>query len=88
MAPAPAAHAGRPVAASLPAWLDLGMLVIGLGALLVAIGFFLFTAGVGNTNPSGFYQGYGVLVGVGVIVATLGWFLHKMLRSHAGTGSA
>lgn len=54
-----------------------------LGALLVAIGFFLYSASPGNVNPNGYLQGFGILVGVGIIVAMLGWVLHKMIRSRA-----
>ena len=54
-----------------------------LGALLVAIGFFLYAGGIGNVNPNGFFQAFGILVGLGVLIAGLGWLMHKMIRARA-----
>lgn len=59
------------------------MLLIALGALLVAIGFFLGAAAVGNLNPSGFLQADNILVGLGVLLAALGWLFHKMVESRS-----
>lgn len=60
------------------------MILMALGAFLVAVGFFLYSAGIGNVNPNGFFQAFGILVGFGVLVAGFGWLMHKMIRAHAG----
>ena len=58
-----------------------------LGALLVAIGFFLYSAAPGNVNPNGFLQAFGILVGLGVLVAGIGWLMLKMIRSRTELGA-
>ena len=59
-----------------------------IGALLVAIGFFLYAAGIGNVNPIGFFEAFAVLVGLGVLLAGAGWLLHKMIQARAATPGA
>ncbi len=81
--PAQTPEQPRTPAVGLPVWLDLGMLLMAVGALLVAVGFFLYAGGIGNINPYGFFQAFGILVGIGVLIAVLGWLLHKMIRARA-----
>lgn len=88
--PAPAAPlAPRPL--SWPRWLDYGVVVIGIGTLLMFIGF-LFGDGFasqlgtgGNANTAqGDLEAFFVLAGVGILLVIGGWLYRVVMAARAG----
>ena len=94
---APASRVASSVPVKMPAWLDLGLLVTGIGALLAFIGFLFGSAAVGQTGTGGSfatYQGdletFFVLTGFGLLLIVGGWIFRvvdatrKSMRKAAG----
>lgn len=70
----------QPPPSPIPSWVDPGSILVLVGAVLTLIGFLLFVALIESTNFSNFEAlqeyGYG-LIGVGLFVSALGWFIHQ-----------
>ncbi len=94
---APASRVATSMPVKMPAWLDLGLLVTGIGALLAFIGFLFGSAAVGQTGSGGnfaTYQGdletFFVLTGFGLLLIVGGWIFRvvdatrKSMRKAAG----
>ena len=93
-APPPYSSAGTPYAprpVNWPPWLDVGLLVVGIGALLTFIGF-LFGAGFaanayggGTTaNAQGDLEAFFVVVGFGILLIVGGWFWRVIMVARRG----
>jgi hypothetical protein len=80
----------------LPAWLDIGIIVIGIGALLILIGFLFGDAAVSNlptsgssgsaTNYQGDLEAFFVVTGIGILLVIGGWLFRVVMalrRGHA-----
>ncbi len=76
----------------MPPWLDIGLLVIGIGALLTFIGF-LFGAGFagnafvsgGNANTAqGDLEAFFVISGFGILVIVGGWMFRIIMTNRRG----
>ncbi len=79
LVPPPAPPAAR-LAIEFPRWLDLGIFAIGIGALLIFIGFIFGDAAFTQYGPGGSltnFQGdmetFFVLTGVGLLLTIGGW---------------
>jgi hypothetical protein len=79
------------VALKFPPWLDLGILLIGIGTLLIFIGFLFGDAAVTQYGPGGSlstYQGdmeaFFVLTGVGVLLTIGGWLFRVVMALRRG----
>ncbi len=94
---APASRVASSMPVTMPAWLDLGLLVTGIGALLAFIGFLFGSAAVGQVGTGGSfatYQGdfetFFVLTGFGLLLIVGGWIFRvvdatrKSMRKAAG----
>ena len=94
---APASRVASSMPVKMPAWLDLGLLVTGIGALLAFIGFLFGSAAVGQVGTGGSfatYQGdfetFFVLTGFGLLLIVGGWIFRvvdatrKSMRKAAG----
>jgi len=73
---------------SIPKWLTLGQLMVGIGAILMFIGFMLGALAASNIPTNGTngslstYQAdlvaFFVLTGIGLLVAFAGWGMHTV----------
>jgi hypothetical protein len=71
----------------LPRWLDLGLIVIGIGALLTFIGFLFGAAAIGSYGPTGgtyasyqgWLEGFFVLSGIGILLIIGGWLFRTVM---------
>jgi hypothetical protein len=73
---------------TIPSWLTLGQLVVGIGAILIFIGFMLGALSASNlptANSAGnesTYQAdqvaFFVITGIGILVAFAGWGMHAV----------
>lgn len=83
-APAPS-QSTAPAPVKLPAWLDIGMILIGVGALLILVGFIFGDAASGQfaNGTLATYQSdmefFFVLSGVGIFLAIGGWMVHVIM---------
>jgi hypothetical protein len=75
----------------MPSWLDIGVIVIGIGALLIFIGF-LFGYGAitnagagGNTsNYQGDFEAFFVVTGFGILLTIGGWLYRVVMIARRG----
>lgn len=96
---APAGGSSYPPTASQgpkwPPWLDIGLLVIGIGALLTFIGFLFgdgFAANAFTTNPTssnitnarGDLEAFFVVTGFGILLIVGGWFFRVIQVARRG----
>jgi len=73
----------------MPPWLDIGILVIGIGTLLMFIGFLLGAAAIGQlptsssagstTNYEGDLEAFFVLTGIGILLTIGGWLFRVVM---------
>jgi len=78
----------------MPKWLDIGLIVIGIGALLIFIGFLFGDAAVsqiatpGNggsvTNYQGDLEGLFVVTGLGILLTIGGWLFRVVMTARRG----
>ncbi len=74
----------------LPRWLDIGLIVIGIGALLIFIGFLFGDAAASQTGPGSLsaYQGdletFFVVTGFGVLLTIGGWIYRVVMIARRG----
>ena len=75
----------------MPPWLDIGMIIIGIGALLMFFGFLFGDAGISQTGPGSSlstYQGdleaFFVLNGIGILLVVGGWLFRIAVRARKG----
>lgn len=92
----PPASSARPPgeAIRLPPWLDLGIIVIGLGALLLFIGFIVGAFAITNlptSSSAGSVSGYEggletffVLSGIGILLVLGGWCYRILMTARRG----
>ena len=72
----------------LPRWLDVGMIVIGIGALLTLIGFLCGAAATGQLTSGGSESAYRawlaaffVLAGLGIFLTVGGWLFRTVMAA-------
>ena len=72
----------------MPAWLDVGVLITGIGALLVFIGFLFGDAAVSSANSTNTYQGdfeaFFVVTGFGILLIVGGWLYRTVMIARRG----
>jgi len=89
--PPPAPMAPAAAGLKMPGWLDIGILVIGIGALLIFIGF-LFGDGAagqyaGNGSVDTFrgdLEAFFVLTGFGILLTIGGWLFRVVMTLRRG----
>jgi len=87
MAYSPPATTPASTTVRIPAWLDFGILIAFIGAILVLVGFLYGNAAYvaeSQTNPSastiaGDFEAFFIWTGVGIFLIVLGWIVHTML---------
>lgn len=89
--PSPAARAQGP---GLPKWLDIGLIVIGVGTLLIFIGFicgflaatqFPTSSSAGSlSNYDGDLQAFFLLTGFGILLTVGGWLFRVVMVARRG----
>jgi hypothetical protein len=74
-----------------PPWLDLGIFVIGIGALLIFIGFLFGDAAFSQYGPGGPFssfqrdmEAFFVLTGVGILLTIGGWLFRLVTTLRRG----
>jgi hypothetical protein len=90
-APPPPSPAAAPMAMKMPPWLDIGIIVIGIGALLIFIGF-LFGDGAAGQYAStgsvdtfrGDLEAFFVLTGFGILLTIGGWLFRVVMTLRRG----
>lgn len=74
----------------MPRWLDVGLLVIGVGTLLIFIGFIFGAAAGGQFNGgtaatlSGDLEAFFVVTGFGILVVVGGWLYRVVMIARRG----
>ena len=94
--PPPPAMAPAAAAMKMPPWLDIGLIVMGIGTLLIFIGFLFgdaafsqFPTGGGSgslTNFTGDMEAFFVVSGLGILLTVGGWLFRVIMalrRGHA-----
>jgi hypothetical protein len=77
----------------MPRWLDLGLIVMGVGALLTLIGFLFGAAALGSYGPNGgtyasyqgWFEGFFVLTGLGIFLIVGGWLFRVVMGLRRAT---
>jgi hypothetical protein len=71
-----------------PRWLDIGEIVIGIGALLTLIGFLCGAAAIGQQTSGGslsayraWLEGFFVLAGIGIFLTVGGWLYRTVMAA-------
>jgi hypothetical protein len=75
----------------MPKWLDIGLIVIGIGALLIFIGFLFGYGGISQAGTGGSfttYQGdleaFFVVTGFGILLTIGGWLYRIVMTARQG----
>jgi hypothetical protein len=71
---------------ALPKGLDLGVIVVGVGALLTLLGFLCGAVGIGAVGSAyqGWLEAFFVVTGVGVFLVIGGWVVHILMGARPG----
>ncbi len=72
----------------LPRGVDLGVIVVGIGALLVFVGFLCGAAAAGQFGVSlsayrGWMEGFFVITGVGLLLVAGGWLFRTVVQARS-----
>jgi hypothetical protein len=77
----------------MPPWLDIGLIVMGVGALLVFIGFLFGDGAISQSGTSGnfnTYQGdletFFVVTGLGILLIVGGWIFRVVMAARKALG--
>jgi hypothetical protein len=74
---------------TLPKWITLGQVIVGIGAILIFVGFIFGALAMSNfptsatsqgnlSNYQGDYEAFFVITGIGILLAFAGWGMHTV----------